>query len=155
MAITATAELIMVHPGGLLSDKFGRKWAAMPSLLLLSLSLVLLPYCHTFYAMAAFALFSGMANGLGGGVIMTLGLDLAPKDQRGTFLGLWRLLADISGTLSPLLIGLGGKVLSIASTAVLGGSFGLLAGVLLSFKLKETLIKKDQSAPQTNQDQRS
>ena len=141
MATTAVMEVMVIYAGGVISDKWGRKWAAVPSLALLSLALLLLPYCLTFELLWLFALVIGIANGLGGGIIMTLGADLAPSQNRGTFLGIWRLTGDLSGTLSPLLIGWIGGVLALSSASVFSGAIGLLGCLLMSFWVKETLVK--------------
>ncbi len=141
MSTTAVAELCFIYVGGLVSDKYGRKWVAVPSLALLSIGLLLLPFCQTFGPLWLFAAVTGIANGLGGGVIMTLGADLAPKDDRSTFLGVWRLMADFSGTLSPLLIGWIGGVFALASASVFSGGVGLLGSVLMVFWVRETLVK--------------
>ena len=43
-------------------------------------------------------------NGLGAGIVMTLGADAAPVDGRSQFLGAWRLCGDIGNTGGPLLV---------------------------------------------------
>ena len=52
----------------------------------------------------AAAILTGIGNGFGSGIMMTLGADLAPKGSIGEFLGLWRLIGDIGSTGGPLVV---------------------------------------------------
>lgn len=151
MATTALIEVPVIYIGGHISDKRGRKWAAVPSLALLSLSLLLLPYCQTFELLCWFALITGIANGLGGGIIMTLGADLAPKEHRSTFLGVWRLMADFSGTISPVLIGSIAAILALSDASIFSGGIGLLGSLLMVFWVKETLANRNLPDQEQNQ----
>ena len=38
---------------------------------------------------------SGLGNGFSTGIFMTLGGDFAPREGRGEFLGVWRLVGDV------------------------------------------------------------
>ena len=82
-------------------DRFGRKWSAVPSMLMLTASMVLIPLTDTFEALMVVGLFSGFANGLGSGIGMTLGADLSPPESRGEFLGVWRFVTDIGTMAGP------------------------------------------------------
>ena len=50
------------------------------------------------------ALLMSLANGIGSGVIMVLGADLAPKDKRNEFLASYRLLVDFGDAAAPQLL---------------------------------------------------
>ena len=52
--------------------------------------------------LAAMAL--GVGNGIGSGLIMTLGADHSPRHGRAQFLGVWRLMSDIGGSFGPALL---------------------------------------------------
>ena len=139
--LSAAIDVILLYAGGQISDRWGRKWVAVPCLTLLSLSLLLMPFALTFNSFLLLAVFAGAANGLGGGIMMTLGSDLAPKENRSTFLGAWRLLGDLSGTLSPLFIGWIGSTFALVSASVVSGGIGLLGSVVMMLWVKETLVK--------------
>jgi len=64
-----------------------------------------------------------LANGLGSGVIMVLGADLAPKDARSEFLASYRLLVDFGDAAAPGI--LSGLVAVIGLTGAMAG-FGFL-----------------------------
>src|SRR5690606_9116281 len=66
--------------------------------------------------------FLGMANGIGSGILMTLGADLADKSNPAPFLGAWRFTNDLGGATSPLAIaGLTALVSLPFATAAMGG----------------------------------
>ena len=140
--VSSAMDLAVLSISGQVTDRLGRKWVALPCVVLLSLSLLLMPYCLTITSLIALALLAGSANGLGGGIIMTLGADLAPQQDRGTFLASWRLLGDTSGTLSPLMIAWLASALSLASAITISGGIGLLGGLLMWFGVKETISAK-------------
>ena len=71
-----------------------------------------------------------MGNGLGSGIVMTLGADAAPVLGRAQFLGGWRLCGDIGSTGGPLLVGVVAAVAPLATASVVLGVLGLLGTVL-------------------------
>ena len=73
---------------------------------LYALGLALLPLAAGFYSLLAVAVLLGFANGIGTGVVMIIGADLARASGRhGQFLGLWRLIGDVGISGAPLLVG--------------------------------------------------
>jgi hypothetical protein len=63
----------------------------------------------------------GLGNGIGAGLVMTLGADASPAVGRTQFLGGWRLFADVGRAAGPLaLSGLSGIMTLGASSVVLG-----------------------------------
>jgi hypothetical protein len=40
------------------------------------------------------AITMSFANGIGSGIIMTLGVDVAPANSRARFLSIWRVMSD-------------------------------------------------------------
>jgi hypothetical protein len=72
------------------------------------------------------ALVMSVANGLGSGVIMVLGADLAPKDARSEFLASYRLLVDFGDAAAPGI--LSALVAAIGLTGAMAG-FGFLGFV--------------------------
>ena len=65
------------------------------------------------------AMFLSVANGIGSGILMTLGADLAPQDKPAPFLGAWRFTGDPGGAAAPLIVS---ALTAIASLAVASGS---------------------------------
>ena len=46
----------------------------------------------------------GVGNGLSSGILLTLGADVAPRDDPAPFLGSWRTLTDAGGAITPLIV---------------------------------------------------
>ncbi len=84
-SVLSGIDMLLFYPVGLVMDRFGRKWVGVPCLLFIALSLVLLPLTSSFASLALVALLCGFGNGLGSGIVMTLGSDFAPSQRRESF----------------------------------------------------------------------
>ena len=120
---SSALDAAMFYPAGRLMDFRGRKWSLVPSLAVHGASLALLPLTASFWPYLAVTLLSGLANGLGTGIIMALGADLSPRIHRGEFLGVWRLVGDAGHAFGPLVIG------AATGALALGGALGFAAVV--------------------------
>ena len=68
-----------------------------------------------------------MGNGIGSGIIMTIGADASPSADRTRFLGIWRLITDLGGGGGPLLMSSVTAVLSLAGGITAIGALGFVA----------------------------
>lgn len=93
-AAAAVAELVLVYPGGWAMDRLGRVWVVAALLSVISGSFLVLPLAETKGTLLAVALLMALGNGLGSGIVMTLGADAAPEHDRAQFLGAWRLMGE-------------------------------------------------------------
>jgi sugar phosphate permease len=80
-------------------------------------------------------------NGLSSGSMLTIGADLAPKESRGEFLGLWRLIGDGGKTGSPLIVGAIAEVVSLPVAAIVMSGAGFISTLINIFLVPETLKK--------------
>jgi MFS family permease len=124
-------DMLLFYPAGKVMDRVGRAFVAVPSMLVLGLAHLLLPLTHSAASMFAVAMVMGVGNGIGSGIIMTLGADLSPSAGRTTFLGAWRLCSDVGSGTGPLLIGAVTSLASLAPAVLLMGGLGLLGAWLL------------------------
>lgn len=120
----AILDFALFYASGQVMDKWGRRAAAVPTLALMGITMFLLPLTNDAVGLFWVAIAMSLANGLGSGLIMTIGADLAPADARGEFLGAFRFLVDAA-------VAITAPVLAIAS-ATLGlgygfGFFGLIS----------------------------
>jgi len=67
-----------------------------------------------------------VGNGLGSGIVMTLGADSAPEVGRPQFLGGWRLCGDIGNSGGPLLVSAVAAAAPLAAACLVIGVLGLL-----------------------------
>ncbi len=87
------------------------------------------PLAQSFAALLAVGLIGAVGNGLGSGINMTYGADLAPAGRSGQFLGLWRLISDIGSVLGPTVAGAVAAVLSLAGSALAVAVLGVAGAV--------------------------
>ncbi len=137
--ISAGIDMVMFFPAGVLMDRFGRKFASVPSFILLALGMLAIPFVHNAPELIAATTLMGFGNGLGSGSMMTLGTDLAPKELLGEFLGLWRLIGDAGTSAGPIIVGSVAHAVGLSSAAVTLAAIGALsAGTIVVF-VRETL----------------
>ena len=134
-------DMVMFYPVGVVMDRWGRKWVIVPSLLVLSASLILMPLTGSFGSFLLVGLLSGFGNGLGSGAVMTLGADLAPRDAASQFLGVWRLVGDVGAVAAPAAVGGLASVLTLGAAAVSTGGIGLIGGAVMLLLVRETLTR--------------
>lgn len=123
-------------------DRFGRKYVGVPALLIMGLGLSLLPFADGMTMLMIAGVLAGLGNGLSSGFVLTLGSDLAPLDDPGEFLGVWRFISDTGGAIGPPLIGGIAQVMALGTATWFTGGvagFGALALVVL---VKETVARK-------------
>ncbi|MGK3707972.1 MFS transporter [Arthrobacter sp. IK3] len=131
--ISAGIDMLIFYPAGRVMDLRGRRAVAVPCMLFMAAGLGLLPLTSTPLQLLLAALLIGFGNGIGSGIVMTLGADFSPQPGRPQFLGLWRLLSDIGILSGPGLLSAVTAAVSlpagIAATALMG-----LAGAAVLWK---------------------
>jgi len=136
---SSAVEMAVFYPVGKLMDRKGRKWAAIPCLVLLSIGMALIPLTSTFTGLMVLGLFMGFANGLGSGINMTLGSDFSPSVGRSQFLGMWRLITDVGTAGGPLLVAVVTAVASLGAAPIVIGAVGVAGTVVMWRAVPETL----------------
>jgi MFS family permease len=120
-AVAAAIDIAFFFPGGWLMDTRGRMVVAVPVVLSVGVGALLLPLAGSVAAVTGVAALIAFGNGLGSGIVMTLGADTAPESGRAQYLGGWRLCSDIGISGGPLLVSVVAGVASLtAACAVLG-----------------------------------
>lgn len=124
--LSGALDMLLFYPAGKVMDSFGRLWIGIPSMLLMGLAMVLMPLATTVPSLAVVAALLGVGNGIGSGIMMTLGADIAPPGERSAFLGVWRLFQDCGDAAGPMVISAGAALGSLAGgiwvTGALGGA---------------------------------
>ena len=139
LSLAAGFDMIMFPIAGLIMDRLGRRWSATACIALLGLGLGLIPLTTTPFTFATAAILAGIGNGLGSGINMTLGTDLAPAEERGRFLGIWRLIGDSGSLIGPSVIGFLASAWSLQSAIWLVAASGPWAVAVLWLTVRETL----------------
>ncbi len=142
--ISMGMEMLLFYPAGSVMDKYGRKAIALPCLGIMSLGMLLLPLTHSFWPIAVVGVIIGFGNGLGSGIVMTLGADFSPRIGRAQFLGAWRVCGDLGTAGGPLVVAGATAAVTLGGASVLMAAVGALGAALIFFRMPETL----QRAPQ-------
>jgi MFS family permease len=124
-------DALMFYPAGRVMDLRGRRWVAVPCVLVMGTSFVLMTLTHGAVTLILVAMVMGFGNGIGSGIVMTLGADTSPSIGRLTFLGIWRELADAGNGLGPVLLAVMTAVAGLAAGIVVSGGVGFLAAAAL------------------------
>jgi len=139
ISLSAVLDAAMFVPVGIVMDRYGRKWASVPCLLIFAISLALLPLAQGYYSLLAVSLLAGFANGLGTGSLLTLGSDLAPIKGSKEFLGVWRFVGDIGHAGGPLMIGALINLATLGVAAAATAGIGLVSAAVMVWLVDETL----------------
>lgn len=138
IGIAGAVDFALFYAGGVMMDRFGRAWTALPAMIGLGVGHLVLSVTHDVPANFAWffgaAMLLSLANGIGSGILMTLGADLADRANPAPFLGAWRFTSGVGSAASPLIIA---GVTAAASLSIAAASVGVLgligAGVMARY----------------------
>jgi MFS family permease len=138
IGIAGAIDFGLFYTSGAIMDRWGRLASALPSMVGLGIAHLLLAVSFgltgRFVWFVTIAMFMSLANGVGSGILMTLGADLADKRNPAPFLGAWRFTGDAGSAAAPLLVALLTGVATIAIASGVMGVLGLVgAGLLLRY----------------------
>jgi MFS family permease len=152
IGIAGAIDFALFYSSGQIMDRFGRMWSAIPSMVGLGLGFAVLAFTHDLPTNVgwyiAVSMFLSLANGVGSGIVMTLGADLAPKERPAPFLGAWRFSGDAGSAAAPLVVSLLTAVVSIAFASGVLGFIGLAGSVMLARYIPRYVPKRRLAAPE-------
>ena len=122
----AAIDVLFILPGGWLMDTRGRMVVAVPVVLSMAVACLLLPLTESAASVALVMALIATGNGLGSGIVMTLGADSAPTEGRPQFLGAWRLCGDIGNCGGPLMVSAVAAVAPLATACIVVGLLALV-----------------------------
>jgi MFS family permease len=142
VGIAGAVDLALFFTSGQIMDRFGRLWSALPSTIGLGLghiALAIVVALSTAVASSgsvgwfvAVAIGMSLANGIGSGILMTFGADLAPRHDPAPFLGAYRFTGDVGNASAPLALSALTALVSLPFAATAIGGVGLLGAGLLA-----------------------
>ena len=126
IGIAGALDFALFYTSGQVMDRFGRRFAAVPTLLGMGVTHILVGFAVDGSLFLTVALLMSLANGVGSGVVLVLGADLAPPGARNEFLASYRLLIDAGvAAAAPVLSGLTILIGLAGGMSVMGGvAFG-------------------------------
>lgn len=149
VSVGALMDVVLFYPGGMVMDRFGRKFAIVPSFLTQALGMALIPLSTGAGGLLLAASLIGFGNGISAGTMMTVGADLAPPDARGEFLGAWRFVGDLGSVSGPLIVGGVGGLFSLQVSALVVAATGVMAAVVFGLGVPETLRRRSAESATT------
>ncbi|MBC7591262.1 MAG: MFS transporter [Salinibacterium sp.] len=138
IGIAGGVDFALFYASGQIMDRFGRLWSALPSMIGLGIGHLVLSFTHDLDSNVSWfigaAMFLSLANGIGSGILMTLGADLADPRNPAPFLGAWRFTGNLGGAGAPLVISGVTAAASLSIAVATLGVLGLLgAGVIARY----------------------
>ncbi|QNK79956.1 MFS transporter [Nakamurella sp. PAMC28650] len=130
--IASAVDMALFYPSGKVMDRYGRLAIALPSMTILGAAMMTLPLTSGALSLTIVAMVMSFGNGIGSGIMMTLGADAAPAVGRIKFLGIWRVFSDSGNAAGPVVMSLVASVTTLAVGIVSIGSAGLLAATALA-----------------------
>jgi MFS family permease len=136
IGVAGAVDFALFFLSGQIMDRWGRMWSALPAMIGLGLGHLGLALTHDLRSAVAWfvaiAMFLSVANGVGSGILMTFGADLAPRHNPAPFLGAYRFTGDAGNALAPLAVSALTGAVSIAFAAGVLGVVGLAGAGLLA-----------------------
>lgn len=142
MTTSAVLDMVMFGPAGYLMDRFGRKFAMVPSFSTMAIGIAIIPFANSFGTLLVAGIVIGLGNGIGSGTMMTLGADFAPESYTSTFLSLWRFIGDSGQMVGPLLVGVVAESFTLRQSAWVLSGCSALCAIMLVFLVRETRIDR-------------
>ena len=135
IGVAGLVDFSLFFAGGWIMDRFGRLWTAVPSMIGLGVGHLALAATAflpgTVWWFIGIAMFLSLANGIGAGILMTLGSDLADPRHPAPFLGAWRFTNDTGAAAAPLIVSGLTALVSLPFAAGALGVLGLAGAVVL------------------------
>ena len=141
-SVSGGVVFAMILPAGFVLDKLGRKWATVPSTFLPGVAFLLMPFVDTYAQLVALVAVMAVCNGLSLGSLAASTYDVLPNHVRGRLQAFRRTVAEIGGVGAPLLGGVLLNTVGPIAPFIAYAPVLLIAGLLLAFATKETLVKR-------------
>ena len=147
--LMGAVDMLLFYPAGRVMDRRGRRAVTIPSLLIMGTSLLLMPLTGGFASLLAASMLLGVGNGIGAGIVLTIGADASPVQGRTQFFGLWRVITDIGGGGGPLLLSGLTALITLAGGIVVTGGLGFLSAWMFWRWLprKQAIVRSQSATP--------
>lgn len=125
--LMGAVDMLLFYPAGRVMDQRGRRAVTLPCMLVMGVSFCLMPLTSGFAGLLAASVLLGLGNGIGAGIVLTIGADASPVAGRTQFLGLWRVITDMGGGGGPLLFSALTALVTLTGGVLVTGALGFVA----------------------------
>ncbi len=129
--LSGALDAAVFYPAGKIMDHRGVAAVAIPSMIGLGLAFIAMPFTSGFWTLGFVAMAMGLTNGVGSGIVMTMGAEASPAVGRPVFLGVWRSFSDFGSGVGPLLLAAVTALATLDWGIIVSGAVGIGAGALL------------------------
>ena len=137
-SVIATVNFALVAPAGWLSDRFGRKTAMVPGILLSGTALLLFAWSGSVLGIFAAGVVIGVGQGIAGPSPAAAIADMAPPGRAAGTMALYRTFGDLGMVVGPPVLGLIAERFTLGAGLVANAAFIALVAVLVTFIARET-----------------
>jgi len=131
IGLAGVLDFALFYTSGQIMDRWGRFWSAVPPLIGLAVLHILMFTVQDGTGFLLMACAMALANGLGSGIILTIGADLAPPNARNEFLASYRLITDLGVASAPPLLSAVTVVFGLGAAMASFGVIGLAGAGLM------------------------
>lgn len=146
LSVSFAIDATLFFLGGMIMDRFGRKFSAIPTSVNLGLAFFVLGRAQSTWSLFFAAIAFGFADSLGAGLLMTLNADHAPKKAGPEFMGILRTVQDSGQLWGPLVAGWVAEMASFETSCNLFCALGLINAVWAFVMLPSEASDEDQAA---------
>ena len=140
--VMASTTMLMILPTGFISDKLGRKWAAVPAAVFSTIGFVVFPLAESMLFLVVAAVIIGIANGLAMGAMTIYTYDIVPVHVRGQLQAMRRTFGEFGAFLSPPIGGILAAAYGPGVPFLAFAPLHAISAILLIFVARESLGKK-------------
>ena len=137
ISITHFPQFFTTMASGFLSDRFGRKSAILPAVLLISLGIIAFVWGQSFLMLMISGVLLGLGEGLAGPPSVAFFADIAPPGLEGVTMGLFRTFGGVGSLMGALLLG------GVADLWGFGWSLGVSTLLLVASALGVMLLVRE------------
>lgn len=146
IGLATAIDFALFFSSGQIMDKWGRLAAIVPSMLTMSVAFFILSLTHDLSSntmwFIAMAFLMAIGNGIGAGILLTLGSDLSDKQNPAPFLGAWRFVTDSGAAVAPLGIAALTAALSLAFATAAVGIAGLIGAAMMLYFVPKIIPRR-------------
>ena len=138
ITITHLLQFFAVIVGGILADKFGRKFPIMPASIVTLMGILVFIYGDTYLLLAFSGLLLGIGEGLSGSPTAAFFADMAPRGLEGVTMGLFSSYAGTGALFGAMFLGALADFWSFNRALWVDGLLLVIAGLLVVVVARET-----------------
>ena len=138
VAVGAASDILLFPLAGWLMDRFTRLAASVPALTLLAVGLFVAATANSPDMLMVGAAITGLGNGVGSGMMLTIGADIAPPGNVVQFLALLGSARESGRVFGPVAVGVVADSIGLAASAAVLGVIALVAAAVLILVLGNT-----------------